>query len=260
MVSPRLIQMGAEGESACSPLDKKTIQATRCAMEVTGVGIHDVELLQIKDDFDVSVYEEGIAVSAELGAERLTASTWSDRDNNRNHIVDSFAALCEMAAGYGLSVSMEFPTFSRLKNLNETVDIVKAADCENGGILIDTLYTHLSRVDPSELEGLPPKWFSYIQICDIPPGVPDDEAAMIYLARNFRLYPGEGAIDFAAIVKRLPPVHFSIELPNRNRITELGYEEHARRCLQATKNMLASLHSNPDSRHSRNGPGESASR
>ena len=248
-VSPRLIPMGVQGEFFCPPLDKKLIQATRCAMDITGIGIHDIELLRITENCDVKNFEAAIAAGAELGARKLTASVWSNRRDDHHDIVDTYAALCELAGNYGLSVALEFPTFSRLKDLSETVEVVKAAECDNGGILIDTLYVHLSRLDPVDLEGLPPEWFSFIQICDIPPGIPDNEEGMIHLARNFRLYPGEGAINFAAILDRLPPLNFSIELPNTNRVAELGYEEHARRCLQASKRLIKQLSNEQTSTH-----------
>jgi sugar phosphate isomerase/epimerase len=58
---------------------------------------------------------------------------------------------------------------------------------------------------------------------------------MIQLARDARLCPGEGCIHFQEIIDRLPVVDYEIELPNLNRTRELGFEEHARRCLQSTK-------------------------
>ena len=67
------------------------------------------------------------------------------------------------------------------------------------------------------------------------PGIADTREGMIQLARDARLYPGEGWIDFAGIIERCPPMNYSIELPNQSRVAELGYEEHARRCLTHAK-------------------------
>ena len=142
-----------------------------------------------------------------------------------------------------MSVALEFPSFSRLRNLREVADIVQAANRPNGGILVDTLYMHMSRVNLSELETLPPEWFSFIHISDVLPGIPDTSTGMIQIARDARLYPGEGYIDFAAIIERLPLVDYSIEIPNRSRLVELGCEEHARRCLQAAKRTLEAARS-----------------
>jgi hypothetical protein len=41
----------------------------------------------------------------------------------------------------------------------------------------------------------------------------------------------------------MPPVDYSIELPNTARVAELGYEEHARRCLQHAKQKFGAVRS-----------------
>ncbi|AFO91627.1 aldehyde dehydrogenase family protein [Phaeobacter inhibens] len=56
-------------------------------------------------------------------------------------------------------------------------------------------------------------------------------------------FTGEGCIDFAGIIERMPPVDYSIELPNQSRVTELGFEEHARRCLQHAKRTFGDVRS-----------------
>jgi sugar phosphate isomerase/epimerase len=93
-------------------------------------------------------------------------------------------------------------------------------------------------VDPIELESLPTEWFKFIQVSDVAPGIPDYQEGMIEIARYSRLYPGEGCINFADIIEKLPTVDYCIELPNKNRLAELGYEEHARRCIKAAKNSF----------------------
>ena len=57
--------------------------------------------------------------------------------------------------------------------------------------------------------------------------------------REERLYPGEGAIDIAGILGRLPAdLVCAIELPNRERLRQLGPEAFARQCLEHTKRYL----------------------
>jgi len=135
-----------------------------------------------------------------------------------------------------LDVAGDCPDFpvghTRCKNLHHFL-----------GVLVDTLYMHLSRVNLAELETLPSEWFKFIHISDAPPSVPDTNAGKIQIARYARLYPGDGCIDYAAIIERLPPVDYSVELPNRSRVAELGHEEHARRCLQAARRCVGSVKS-----------------
>ncbi len=254
-ISPRLIPMGVTGECPCQPLEREILRATRSALKTTGMAVHDIELASITSGCEAKNYEAAMEAGAELGAGALVASVWTDNREDQHYITDKFVEICDLARLYGLSVVLEFPTFSRLNNLRDTVEIVRAAARPNGGILIDTLYTHMSRVDLSELKSLPPDWFCFIQVSDVLPGIPDTQEGMLQIAREARLYPGEGCIDFSAIVERLPPVDISIELPNRSRIAELGCEEHARRCLKACKRIFENIQSKriPSAGNARNG-------
>mgnify|MGYP003465836748 FL=1 len=57
--------------------------------------------------------------------------------------------------------------------------------------------------------------------------------------REARLYVGEGGIDIAGILAHIPHCVYSIELPNKVRHEEMGYAEHAARCLETLKAYLA---------------------
>jgi hypothetical protein len=77
---------------------------------------------------------------------------------------------------------------------------------------------------------------------------------MIRIMREGRLYVGEGGIDVAGILAHIPPCPYSIELPNKELHEELGYAEHATRCLETLKAYLAEHPADPASRATR-GPG-----
>ena len=234
-VSPRFVTMNVPGEFSQSPLDAAQVQATKTALETTGLKVLDVELARITEDCDPRDFEAALELGGELGARHMIMSAWTPRRDDRNFILDTYAETCDLAAPVGITVDLEFPSFSRLRTLDEALDIVRAADRPNGGILVDTLYLHLSRVDIGELLHVPPEWLHFLHISDCLPGIADTREGMIQLARDARLYPGEGWIDFAGIIERCPPMNYSIELPNQARVAELGYEEHARRCLTHAK-------------------------
>ncbi|MDO7624596.1 MAG: sugar phosphate isomerase/epimerase, partial [Loktanella sp.] len=219
------------------------VAATKTALKTTGLKVLDVELARITEDCDPREFEAACELGGELGATRMIMSAWTPTRDDRNFIVDCYAETCEIAAPFGLSVDLEFPSFSRLRTLDEALDIVRAADQPNGGILVDTLYLHLSRVDLSELLHVPSELLNFLHISDALPGIADTRQGMIQLARDARLYPGEGCIDFAGIIERMPKVDYSIELPNQSRVTELGFEEHARRCLQHAKRTFGHVQS-----------------
>lgn len=242
-VSPRFITMNVPGEFKQSPLDPAQVQALETALGTTELQVLDIELARITEDCDPRDFEAALELGARLNAKHMIMSAWTKRRDDRNFILDTYAETCDLAAPYGLSIDLEFPSFSRLRTLDETLDIVRAADRPNGGILIDTLYLHLSRVDLGELLHVPQEWLHFLHISDCLPGIADTREGMIQLARDARLYPGEGWIDFNGIIERCPPMNYSIELPNQARVAELGYEEHARRCLSHAKRTFGASRS-----------------
>lgn len=242
-VSPRFIPMHVPGEFTQSPVGKSQIQATKTALKTTGLKVLDVELARLTEDVDPRNFVPALELGGELEAQRMIMSAWTKTRDDRNFLIDVYAETCDLARPYGISVDLEFPTFSRLRTLDEALDIVRAADRPNGGILVDTLYLHLSRVDLAELLHIPSELFHFLHVSDCLPGIADTREGMIQLARDARLYPGEGWIDFKGIIERMPPVDYSIELPNKARIKELGYEEHARRCLQHAKRTFGAARS-----------------
>ena len=242
-VSPRFIPMHVPGEFTQSPVGKSQIQATKTALKTTGLKVLDVELARLTEDVDPRDFVPALELGGELDAQRMIMSAWTKTRDDRNFLIDVYAETCDLARPYGITVDLEFPTFSRLRTLDEALDIVRAADRPNGGILVDTLYLHLSRVDLAELLHIPSELFHFLHVSDCLPGIADTREGMIQLARDARLYPGEGWIDFKGIIERMPPVDYSIELPNKARIKELGYEEHARRCLQHAKRTFGAARS-----------------
>ena len=242
-VSPRLIPMHIPGELACPPDDRAGVRAMKTALEVTGIKVLDVELARITEECDPPTFEPAFELGAEIGAKHMIMSAWTQDRHDRSFLIDCYAETCEIAHNYGLTVDLEFPSFSRLRTLDEVLDIVRAADQPNSGILVDTLYVHLSRVDLGELLHVPAELLHFLHVSDALPGIADTREGMIQLARDARLYPGEGCIDFAGVVERMPPVSYSIELPNQSRVRELGYEEHARRCLQHARAVMGEAQS-----------------
>ena len=237
-ISPRFIPMHIDGEFPCYPEDEDIVHATKTALDVTGLQVNELELIKIHDNLVVKDVERAIALGGDLDARHMITSAWTSRATGKNFIIDRYCELCETAAQYDMSVDLEFPTFSSLKTLKDTSEIVQTANQKNGGILIDTIYTYFSQLDLNEIDDLPEKWFRFVHIADAPDKRPKTRADQIEIARAGRLYLGEGAINFQDIMAHLPAMTYSIEIPNVMRVAELGYEEHARRCLKAAKKTL----------------------
>lgn len=240
-ISIRPIYMGLPGEPNYDlALNKEMLKQTKNAISQTGIEVHDIELARIYDDVDVKTYIPAMEVAAELGAKSVLSSIWTP---NRDFYIEKFSELCDIAKSFGLNVDLEFVTWASVSTLKDTVDVLNTVNRDNCGIMIDTLHFHRSRVKLEELDALPREWFHFAHLCDAPAEIPTTKEDLIHTGRDERLYVGEGDIDIAAILNRLPEMVYSIELPHIERAKELGYAEHARRCLEFTKNYLdANLH------------------
>lgn len=244
-VSFRLINLGVAGEPAVDVLAPMMLRRTRAALAETGLKLHDIELARILREVDPKTFLPAFEMGAELGAHQVIASAWTNVRNDRDFVVERFSEICDIAAPFGLTVNLEFPAFSRLACLEDAVEVLEAAARPNAGLLIDTLYWHFTRARLSDLRMVRRDWINFLHICDAPAAIPGTREEMMHIAREARLYPGEGAIDFAALAATLPQVPLSIELPNAARSAELGHLGHARRCLETTRSVFERLGHGP---------------
>lgn len=233
-VSFRLIHLNVAGEPDIDPTSPQVIRETKQALADTGLKCFDIELARIHRDIDPKSFLPAFEAGAELGARQLICSAWTDVRNDRAFIVDRFREICALAQPFGLTVNLEFPAFSRLSSLDETIEILELADCPNQGVLVDTLYMHFNKTPLFALENIPVDWINFMHVCDAD-DLPYTKDMMIHIARDARLYPGEGAIDFSAAGYLFPNLPLAIELPNAKRSEELGHEQHARNCLEAAR-------------------------
>lgn len=236
-VSFRTIYMGLPNEPNYDlSANKDLLRETKQALAETGLSVHDIELAKISDGTDPRKYFPAFETAAELGCKRVISSVWTPK---RDFAIGVFRELCDYARPLGLRLALEFVTFSEIPNLCEAMDFLRLADRSNAGLLIDTLHFNRSRVSVEQLDALAREQIEFIHLCDAPARIPETKEGLIYTARSARQYPGEGGIDLAAIVNRLPETVYSIELPNYIKVEIYGYEGHARRCLESAKAYLA---------------------
>jgi sugar phosphate isomerase/epimerase len=236
-VSIRSIYMGLPGEANYGLSDNpELLRQTRRALASTGIRLHDIELARIHDDMDPRRYLPAFETAAELGARAVLSSIWTGQ---RDYAIDRFGEVCDLARPLGLTVDLEAVPIAGVRNLAQAVDVLRAVNRPNAGLMVDTHHFHRASDTPRMLDGLPPQWFHFAQICDATGEIPADRTELIRIMREERLYLGEGAIDIAAILNRLPPMVYSIELPHLARAREMGYAEHAARCLESARSYVA---------------------
>nr|WP_239565357.1 TIM barrel protein [Brevibacillus fulvus] len=236
-VSLRPIYMGLPGEPNYSLADNRDLmKKTKRALAETGVKLLDIELARIYDGVEPKRYLPSLEAAAELGGRHVLSSIWTD---DRNLAIERFAELCDLAKPLGLTVELEFVPIASVRNLHGVLDILNAVKRENAGVMLDMHHFHRSGDKVEDLDQVPRDWFRFLHLCDAPAEIPASAEEMTRILREARLYIGEGGIDIAGIVNRLPEIPCSIELPNTKRSQELGYAEFARRCLESAKAYFA---------------------
>ena len=236
-VSFRPIYMGLPGEPNFElSANPQLLRQTKTALASTSLRVLDIELARVEDGLDPKKYLPALEVGAELGAKHVISSIWT---GDRVFATECYAQLCDLARPLGLTMDLEFVTFASARTLKDVLEVLRTVRRENCGVLVDLLHFSRSRVGLAELNAVPREWFHFVHLCDAPAAIPATNDELIHTAREERLYAGEGGIDIAAILQRIPEVPYSIELPHLARVKELGYTEHAFRCLQTAKDYLA---------------------
>jgi len=236
-VGLRPIPVGARDE----PLhpfatDRALFNRTKAALAATGVRLLDIEVARIIEEARPQDYLPAMEAATQLGGRHVLSSAWCD---DRLYIQDFFTELCNLAKQFNLTVDLEFVTWSGIRTLDEAVQLVHATGCDNAGIVIDTLHLDRCHADLAMLGALPREWFHFVQICDAPAKYSTDRDELIRIGRDARLYLGEGGIDVAAILRRLPSLPLSIEIPNSTKLASLGAEQYARLCIETARSYLA---------------------
>ncbi len=218
-------------------LDRALLRDTKTALESTGVRVLDVELARIVEDCDPVAYVPAMEAAVTLGARHVLSSIWT---SERSLAIDGFGRLCDLAKPLGLTVNLEFVSSTMWSTLAGARDVIMSSARENAGLMVDTMHFHRARTSLSELDDVPSRWFHYVHIADDRADLPATVEESRRIMREERLYPGEGAVDIAGILMRLPAdVVCAIELPHLERTRQLGAERFARECLDRTRRYLS---------------------
>jgi 4-hydroxyphenylpyruvate dioxygenase-like putative hemolysin/sugar phosphate isomerase/epimerase len=235
-VGLRLIKVTPEEPHYPLASDPALMRATKTHLAATGVEVLDVELARISAKENPREYLRFLEAGADLGA-RYVITQLPDPDFARK--TARFAELCELARPLGLSLELEFPSWTETGTLAEAARVLHAADQPNAGILVDTL--HFARSDSSlaELHDLPASWFHFAHVGDAPAKIPGTTAEIIHTARFERLFPGDGGIDVRGILNAMPAqIPYALEIPRAMLVAQVGGKEHARMALNAARRHL----------------------
>lgn len=235
-VSLRLSRV-TEAEPLYPIISSKTaMAATQAKLAATGIKVWDVELARMDPAHDAQSYLPMLEAAAELGAHHVICQL---PDPNRERAHARFATLCDLAKPLDISISLEFPWWTETGSLETATLALNAVKRDNAGMLVDMLHFFRSNASHDALKKLPREWFRFAHVCDGPATIAEGMDSILHEARSDRHFPGDGAFGVKDILACLPdPITYCLEIPGEALAAEIGFEEYARRALQAARKHL----------------------
>lgn len=225
---------------APSPLlnNKALVVACRRLLDDTKLTVTEIESWMIRKQFDLSQSAAAMEVAAALGSPRLIAVADMRSAIEQAEIEDRFAALAEMAAGFGLGIDFEPIAHRAAGTLAEALSVVAAGAAYGAGLILDMLHIDRMGISPNELASVDRSLLHNIHLCDAPPA-PADLETMVRHSAFDRDLPGEGALPLKACLGALPADRpLSVEIPMLQLGDSVSPRERARRCLAASRQLL----------------------
>lgn len=209
------------------------LKETQAVMADTGVGVFDVEIIRIGEQFDPHTWDALYDTCAALKAKAILVAG-DDPDEAR--LTHNYARLCEVMATYGLTADLEFMPWTAVKDAKQALRIVQNAGTPaNAGILVDALHFGRSATTLDDISAIPRQLLHYAQICDAEAGTHFSTEQMVHTARCERLLPGDGTIDLQGLMAALPAdLPISVEVVNYPREAVEPPSQWAATCLAAS--------------------------
>ncbi|GGF42056.1 xylose isomerase [Aliidongia dinghuensis] len=201
-VGLRLHPAMAGGAAYPTQTGTKAHSELRDLLRAEGVTLHDIEFIQLTPEIVVDSFAAMLEAGADLGA---VAVTVSGDDKVTGRLTENFAAMCDLAASFGLRVDLEFMRWRAIGTLAQAASIVVDAGKPNGAVLVDALHLSRSGGTPADLRNLPAGLVRAAQLCDAGAVLPTTDEDTILEARGGRLPPGDGALPLVALLDSLPP-------------------------------------------------------
>jgi sugar phosphate isomerase/epimerase len=214
--------------------EPEVLRETLAAQRDTGVGVFDLEIIRIGEQFDPHTWDALYEAGAALKAQAILVAG-DDADEER--LTENYARLCEVMQPFGMTADLEFMPWTAVKDAKSALRIVQnAGSPANAGILVDALHFGRSTTTLDDIRAIPRDLLHYAQICDAQAGLNFSTEEMIHTARSERLLPGQGNIDLQGLFSALPAgLPVSVEVVNFAQQAAASPKDWAASCLAASR-------------------------
>lgn len=208
---------------------------TRRRLVDTGLVLFDASTCRLEPESGIDDFRQALETAAYLGACSVNVN---GNDQDADRLCDRFAALCALAAEYGLGVGLEFMMSTQVKTLGDALALIGRSGAANATVTVDALHLARSGGSPAQVAALDRAQISYIQLCDGPARVPPEGYA--WEAATERSLPGEGELPLPALVEAVAPdVLLAVEAPSqRRRARGVPADAYASRAMNSLRVLL----------------------
>lgn len=207
--------------------DAALTRDVKAALADSNLEVIDILSFYLQPEMDVDSMLPALELGAELGA---TYALVIGDDPDWNRQVQSFGDVCDAAARFGLTVSVEAPVTQRKVNtLPKALQLIADSGRSNAVVCLDPFHFFRVGHTPDLLSGQDMRLFPYSQIDDGTDSVP---------APGGRCAPGEGMVPLADILDALPdglPLTVEWSAP---RDAAYSARDWARTALESTRRFL----------------------
>jgi sugar phosphate isomerase/epimerase len=137
-----------------------------------------------------------LEASEALQAKHIKIGDFNNTACPMPQIIESFAALCQEAEGYGATIGFEFMASAILNNLKDSLAMVEAAGAKNGGLIVDIVHVVNLGIPYEEMRKIPLRYLINLELNDgTLPGSPRHDPS------RARRFCGEGEFDIKGFIK-----------------------------------------------------------
>jgi sugar phosphate isomerase/epimerase len=211
---------------------------TKRRLDATGLVLVDASACRIEPESEIDDFRQALETAAYLGARSVNVN---GNDPEPGRLRDRFAALCDLAARYGLDCGLEFMMSTQVKTLGDALALIERSGAANAAVTVDALHLARSGGSPADVAALASAQVSYVQLCDGPRSVPPEGHA--WEGATERMLPGEGELPVRALVEAVAPdVLLGIEAPSQRRLDQgLSADAYADRAMRSLRLLLAGI-------------------
>jgi sugar phosphate isomerase/epimerase len=137
--------------------------------------------------------------ASELPAHHVKVGNITGTECELEKIVERFGELCADAARHtDAKIVYEFMPYDvNVNDVEKALEVVEGADAPNGGLALDTWHLGKLRLEPDDLRRIPPRFLSWVELCDGPYEYAEDRLDEVI---NRRRLPGEGEFPLAGYI------------------------------------------------------------